>query len=83
MVTIFTFIGMWGNFFVPFMLLLSPETTAGVGQHLHLLRPVRPRSIYGQLAAYSLLYSMPVVLLYLVLSRRLGGAFALGGGVKG
>src|SRR5690625_5494943 len=23
--TIFTFVGMWGNFFVPFMLLLSPE----------------------------------------------------------
>jgi multiple sugar transport system permease protein len=39
--------------------------------------------IYGQLAAYSLLYSLPSVLLYLVLSRRLGGAFAFGGSVKG
>ncbi len=39
--------------------------------------------VYGQLAAYSLLYSLPSVLLYLVLSRRLGGAFAFGGGVKG
>jgi ABC-type maltose transport system permease subunit len=37
----------------------------------------------GQLAAYSLLYSLPSVLLYLVLSRRLGGAFAFGGSVKG
>jgi multiple sugar transport system permease protein len=29
---------------------------------------------YGQLAAYSLIYTMPVLLLYLLLSRKLGGA---------
>ena len=39
--------------------------------------------VYGQLAAYSLLYSLPAVLLYLVLSRRLGGAFTFGGAMKG
>jgi cobalamin synthase len=39
--------------------------------------------VYGQLAAYSILYSLPAVLLYLVLSRRLGGAFTFGGAMKG
>jgi multiple sugar transport system permease protein len=39
--------------------------------------------VYGQLAAYSVIYSLPALLLYLVLSRRLGGAFAFGGAVKG
>jgi hypothetical protein len=38
---------------------------------------------FGQLAAYSMLYSLPVVVLFLILSRKLGGAFALGGAIKG
>ncbi|MCU1649959.1 MAG: binding-protein-dependent transport system inner rane component, partial [Pseudonocardia sp.] len=39
--------------------------------------------VYGQLAAFSMLYALPAVLLYLVVSRRLGGAFTFGGGLKG
>ncbi|MBA6439403.1 carbohydrate ABC transporter permease, partial [Streptomyces sp. GMR22] len=39
--------------------------------------------VYGQLAAFSILYSTPVLLLYVLISRRLGGGFALGGAVKG
>jgi multiple sugar transport system permease protein len=38
---------------------------------------------YGQLSAYSLIYTLPVLMLYLLLSKRLGGAFALGGAIKG
>jgi multiple sugar transport system permease protein len=30
-----------------------------------------------------MLYSLPVVVLFLILSRKLGGAFALGGAIKG
>ena len=81
-VLIFTFIGMWGNFFVPFMLLLSPERLpasvsifAFFGQYGEVN--------YGQLAAYSMIYTLPVLVLYLLLSKRLGGAFALGGAIKG
>ena len=55
---------------------------AGLGEHLHVLQPVRPGRL-RELAAYSLLYSLPAVLLYLLLSRRLGGAFTFGGAVKG
>jgi multiple sugar transport system permease protein len=30
-----------------------------------------------------MLYSAPVLVLYILISRRLGGGFALGGAVKG
>ena len=52
-VLIFTFIGMWGNFFVPFMLLLSPERLpASVSIFTFFGQYGEPN--YGQLAAYSL-----------------------------
>lgn len=81
-VAIFTFIGLWGNFFVPFILLLSPEKQP-MSVTIYTFFGQYGQIVYGQLAAYALLYSLPSVLLYLVLSRRLGGAFAFGGGVKG
>ncbi|MCX4765842.1 carbohydrate ABC transporter permease [Streptomyces sp. NBC_01275] len=81
-VTVFTFIGMWGNFFVPFILLLSPEKLpASVSVFTFL--SAHDQTQYGQLSAFSLLYSLPVVLLYLLLARKLGGGFALGGALKG
>ncbi|WP_375424514.1 carbohydrate ABC transporter permease [uncultured Friedmanniella sp.] len=81
-VGIYTFIGLWGNFFVPFILLLSPEKQP-MSVTIYTFFGQYGQIVYGQLAAYALLYSLPSVLLYLVLSRRLGGAFAFGGGVKG
>ena len=81
-VAIYTFIGLWGNFFVQFILLLSPEKQP-MSVTIYTFFGQYGQVIYGQLAAYSLLYSLPSVLLYLVLSRRLGGAFAFGGSVKG
>ena len=81
-VAIYTFIGLWGNFFVPFILLLTPEKQP-MSVTIYTFFGQYGQVIYGQLAAYSLLYSLPSVLLYLVLSRRLGGAFAFGGSVKG
>jgi multiple sugar transport system permease protein len=81
-VTIFTFISMWGNFFVPFILLLSPEKLpASVGVFTFL--SAHDQTQYGELSAFSIIYSIPVVMLYLILARRLGGGFALGGALKG
>lgn len=81
-VFIFVFIGAWGNFFVPFVLLLSPDKLpaavsifAFFGQY--------GTVAYGQLAAFSLLYSVPVIGLYVFVSRVLGGSSALAGAVKG
>ncbi|MFC0628968.1 carbohydrate ABC transporter permease [Kribbella deserti] len=81
-VLIFTFIGMWGNFFVPFMLLLSPERLPASVSIFTFFSQYGEVN-YGQLAAYSLIYTMPVLILYLLLSKKLGGAFALGGAIKG
>lgn len=81
-VTIFTFVGMWGNFFVPFMLLLSPDKLPA-SVSLYTFSAQYGQVAYGQLAAFSLVYSLPVVLLYLVMGRRLGVGFTAAGGIKG
>ena len=81
-VTIFTFLSMWGNFFVPFFLLLSPDQLPASVSILYFFSS-RGTVEYGQLAAFSLLYSTPVVVLYAVMSRVLGGSSALGGALKG
>ena len=81
-VAIYTFIGLWGNFFVPFVLLSSNDRLPA-SVSIYTFFGQYGQVVYGQLAAYSMLYSLPAVLLYLALSRRLGGAFAFGGAVKG
>lgn len=81
-VGLFTFMLAWGNFFVPFVLLLSPEklpASVGIYQFFTQFGSVA----YGQLAAYSLIYTLPVMAIYLVIARALGGAFTLTGAVKG
>ncbi len=80
--TIFTFVGMWGNFFVPFMLLLSPEKLPAAVT-LYTFSSQYGQVAYGQLAAFSIFYSAPIVVLYLALGRSLGTGFAAAGGVKG
>jgi multiple sugar transport system permease protein len=81
-VFIFVFIQAWGNFFVPFVLLLSEaKQPAAVtifsffGQH--------GAVAYGQLAAFSILYSLPVLALYVIVARGAGNSFALSGAVRG
>ncbi|MFD8811167.1 carbohydrate ABC transporter permease [Streptomyces sp. NPDC059627] len=81
-VTVFAFVMMWGNFFVPFMLLLSPDQMPA-SVSINDFFGNRGTVAYGQLAAFSVLYSTPVILLYVLVARRLGGGFALGGAVKG
>ncbi|MEU7648556.1 carbohydrate ABC transporter permease [Streptomyces huasconensis] len=81
-VTVFSFVMMWGNFFVPFMLLLTPDQMPA-SVSINDFFGNKGTVVYGQLAAFSILYSTPVILLYVLVSRRLGGGFALGGAVKG
>jgi multiple sugar transport system permease protein len=78
----FTFALTWGNFFVPFILLVDPAkqpASVVIFQYFGL----HGTASYGLLAAFSILYSMPVVILYTVVQRILGNAFALSGAVKG
>ncbi|MBD0843178.1 carbohydrate ABC transporter permease [Streptomyces sp. TRM68416] len=81
-VTVFSFVMMWGNFFVPFMLLLTPDQLPAAVS-INEFFGNRGSVVYGQLAAFSVIYSTPVILLYVLVARRLGGGFALGGAVKG
>lgn len=81
-VFIFVFMQAWGNFFVPFILLLSPDKQPGAVSIFNFFG-AQGAVAYGQLAAYSLLYSAPVLVLYILVQRGLGGASALAGGVKG
>ena len=81
-VFIFVFIQAWGNFFVPFVLLLSADRQPAAvsifsffGQH--------GAVAYGQLAAFSILYSVPVLALYVIVGRGSGAALALSGAVRG
>ncbi|MDN3356171.1 carbohydrate ABC transporter permease [Actinomadura sp. DC4] len=78
----FTFALTWGNFFVPFILLVDPAkqpASVVIFQYFGL----HGTASYGLLAAFSVLYSTPVVVLYTVVQRVLGNAFALSGAVKG
>ncbi|MCU1425923.1 MAG: sugar transporter permease [Microbacteriaceae bacterium] len=81
-IAIYVFFQAWGNFFVPFVLLLSPSKQPAAisiysffGQYGAIA--------YGQLAAFSLIYAVPVIALYVLVSRGIGGSFALAGAVKG
>jgi multiple sugar transport system permease protein len=81
-VFIFTFVLQWGNFFVPFILLLSPEKQPA-SVTIYTFFSQYGQVAYGELAAISILYTLPVVVFYSALSRVLGGAFSLTGAVKG
>jgi multiple sugar transport system permease protein len=81
-VFIFVFVGAWGNFFVPFVLLLSPEKLPAAVSIFAFFGKYGAVA-YGKLAAFSLVYSVPVLALYVFTSRVLGGGSALAGAVKG
>ncbi|GLX66608.1 carbohydrate ABC transporter permease [Paenibacillus glycanilyticus] len=81
-VGIFTFTGSWGNFFVPYILLQTPEkmpASVTIFQFFGSYGMVN----YGKLAAFSIIYSMPVVLLYALSQRFMSKGFSMGGASKG
>ena len=81
-VSIFVFVTQWGDFFVPFILLLDPNKQP-LSVTIYTFFSSYGQVAYGQLAAFSVLYTLPIVLMYGVLSKYLGGAFNFAGGVKG
>lgn len=81
-VFVFVFLQAWGNFFVPFVLLYSPEWQPAAVS-IYSFFGQYGTVAYGRLAAYSLIYSLPVLGLYVLVTRGLGGTFALSGAVKG
>lgn len=81
-VAIFTFSGSWGNFFVPYILIQTPEkfpASVTIYQFFGNHGLVE----YGKLAAFSLVYTMPAVILYIFSQRFMSQGFSLGGASKG
>ncbi len=78
-VAIWAFVNAWGNFLIPFILLRSPD---------RLPASIAIYSFYNEagtpnvtlVAAYSLLYAIPVLVLYLLVNWRFG--FRFFGGIK-
>lgn len=78
---IFSFINAWGAFLVPLVLVSDAGQTTGPIKIYGLIGAAQVR--YGDIAAFSIVYSLPVIALYLVCSRFFTGGFVMGGAVKG
>jgi multiple sugar transport system permease protein len=78
-VVVWTFVNIWGSFLIPFILLrsddLMPSSVAIYSFYSEAGTP-----IVTLLAAYSLIYSLPVIVLYLFVSWKFG--FRFFGGIK-
>jgi len=81
-VFVFVFTSAWGNFFVPFILLQS-ATKQPAAVAIYQFFGAYGFVAYGPLAAFSILYSLPAIILYLLAQRASGGSFAMAGAVKG
>ncbi|MFA9462669.1 MAG: carbohydrate ABC transporter permease [Velocimicrobium sp.] len=78
---IYTFSGCWGNFFVPFILLSSSEKYPA---SITLYQYFSQHTVsYGLLAAYSVMYAMPSVVLYVITQKWMSKGFSMSGADKG
>jgi multiple sugar transport system permease protein len=78
---IYAFVQAWGNFIVPLVLISDPNQQPGPIAIFGFIGAAHVR--YGAIAAFSLLYSIPVFILYAIMSRLFTGGFTLGGAIKG
>jgi multiple sugar transport system permease protein len=78
---IYAFVNAWGSFVVPLVLISDPNQQPGPIAIFGFIGAANVR--YGDIAAFSLLYSVPVFILYAIMSRLFTGGFTLGGAVKG
>jgi multiple sugar transport system permease protein len=81
-VLIFTYTGSWGNFFVPFIL-LSSQRNMPASVTIFQFFGNYGLIDYGRLAAFSVLYTAPVVILYYIAQQYMSAGFSFGGATKG
>jgi multiple sugar transport system permease protein len=79
--SIFGFVNAWGSFVVP-LILISPANQQPAPIAIYTFLTL-PKAEFGNIAAYSLVFCVPVFILYAVSSRLFREGFVLGGGVKG
>ncbi|MEP7021948.1 MAG: carbohydrate ABC transporter permease [Pseudonocardiales bacterium] len=79
-VGVWALVQVWGNFLVPYVLLSTPEKQpAAVVMYTFYDAGGQPN--FALISTFALVYSVPVVVLYLFVNRRYG--FAFQGGIKG
>jgi len=78
---IYAFVNAWGSFVVPLVLITSPDQQPGPIAIYGFIGAANVR--YGDIAAFSVLYAIPVFVLYALMSRLFTGGFTLGGAIKG
>ncbi|MBS6735040.1 MAG: carbohydrate ABC transporter permease [Clostridiales bacterium] len=81
-VAMFTFVGSWGNFFVPLILLQSTDKIPA-SVNIYRFFGEHGAVIYGQLAAYSIIYMLPVFVLYFFSQNYMSKGFIMSGAAKG
>jgi len=79
---ILTFINSWGAFLLPLVIDANPQNTPGA-LGIYEFMSANGKVSFGPLSAYAILFSLPVIALYLVGTKWLHGGFAFAGGVKG
>ena len=79
---IFTFSSSWGNFFVPYILL---QTLNKLPASIKLYQFFGNYGMvaYGQLAAYSALYALPSIVLYILAQNHMSKGFNISGAATG
>jgi multiple sugar transport system permease protein len=78
-IAVWAIVNVWGNFLTPFILLRSPEKTPAAVV-LYTFYTEGGQANLGLISAFSLLYSIPVVAMYVFVNRRYG--FRFHGGIK-
>jgi multiple sugar transport system permease protein len=78
-IAVWTVVQVWGNFLTPFILLRSPDKTPAAVT-LFTFYTSSGAANLGLISAFSLLYSIPVVVMYVFVNRRYG--FRFHGGIK-
>jgi multiple sugar transport system permease protein len=79
-VAIWAFVNAWGAYLIPLVLLRSPERMpASIALYSFYTEAGTPNITL--VSAYSLLYAIPVIILYLLVNWRFG--FRFFGGIKG
>lgn len=79
-VGIWVLVNAWGAFLIPFILLRSPDLLPAAVTMFQFYDPESGMPRITLVAAYSVLYTLPVVLLYLLINWRYG--FRFFGGIK-
>jgi multiple sugar transport system permease protein len=80
-VFLFTFSGSWGNFFVPFILLNSADKMPAAVRIFQFFGSYGT-VVYGELAAFSMLYTLPIAFIYILSQKFMSNGFSMGGAIK-